>query len=87
MLSVHTDATIEAWVSGIRRAGLVGLFSTWAGAHSCGFYCHRYKTHSPAIHHCGCVPHIQSVGAATGPSALGTRTLIDPDLEHADLQE
>lgn len=87
MLSVHTNTTIEARISGIYAAGLVGLLSTWAGAHSCGLHCHRYKTHRPTIYHCGCVPHIQNVAASTGPGTLWSRTLVYPDLEHADLQE
>ena len=70
MLSVHAHAAIEAGVSGICVAGLVGLLSTRAGAHSCGFHCHRHKAHSPTIHHCGRVAHIQNVGAAAGPGTL-----------------
>lgn len=87
MLSVHTNTTIEARISGICTAGLVGLLSTWAGAHSCGLQCHRYKTHSPTIHHCGCVPHIQNISASTGPGTLWVWTLIHLDLEYADMQE
>lgn len=87
MLSVHTNTTIEARIFGICAAGLVGLLSTWAGAHSCGLHCHRYKTHSPTIHHCGCVPHIQNIAASAGTGTLCTRTLVCADLEHADLQE
>lgn len=87
MLSVHAHSTVVAGVSGICGTRLMGLFSAWAGAHRCGFNCHRHKTHSPTIHHCGRVPHVQSVGAATCPATLGAGTLIHPDLEHADLQE
>lgn len=87
MLSIHTYATIEAWVSGIRSAGLMGLLSSLAGAQGCRFHRYRHKTHGPTIHHGGCVPHIQNVGAAPRADTLWAGTLVHSDLGHADLQE
>lgn len=87
VLSVHANTTVEARIFGIYAAGLVGLLSTWAGAHSCRLHCHRYKTHCPTIHHRGRVPHIQNVAAPAGPDTLGSWALVDPDLEYVNLQE
>lgn len=70
MLSVHAYTAIEAGVSGIRGAGLMGLLSTRAGADGGGLHRHRYKTHGPAIHDRGRVPYVQNVGAAAGPGTL-----------------
>lgn len=70
MLCVHTNTTIEAGISGIYTAGLVGLFSARAGAHSGRLHGHRYETHGPTVHYCGCVSNIQNIPASTGPCAL-----------------
>lgn len=42
VLSVHTNAAIEAGVSGIGAAGLVGLVPSRAGAHGGGLQSHRH---------------------------------------------
>lgn len=70
VLSIHTNAAVEAGVSRVRSAGLMGLLSARARAHSRRFHCYRYKAHSSTIHHGRCVPHIQDVGAASRPGAL-----------------
>lgn len=58
MLSVHTNPAIEAGVSGICAAGLVGLVPSGAGAHSCGLQSHGHEAQSPTVHHHGRVPDI-----------------------------
>lgn len=65
----------------------MGLFPPLAGAHGGGLHRHRHQTHRPTVHHGGGVTHVQHVGAAAGPDALGAGTLVHPDLDHADLQE
>lgn len=87
MLSVHTNATVEAGVFGIDAAGLVRLFPARAVAHSCGLHRHRHQTHRSTVHHRGRVPNSQVAVAAAGSRTVGPWTLIHADLEYTNLQE
>lgn len=87
VLSVQTNAAIEAGVSGIGAAGLVGLVPSRAGAHGCGLQSHRHETHGPTVHHHGRVSHVQNIGATSGPGTAGTGALVHTDLEDDNLQE
>lgn len=87
VLRVHAQPSVEAGVSGIRGAGLMGLLPSRAGAHGLGLHHDGNQAHGATVHHRGRVPHLQHAGAAAGAGALRTGTLVHPDLGHADLQE